>query len=79
MKLTEWLTDEPCVFDSGNLGYLTAYRVEVTLPPGYGVDLIDRNDNVVHRWPVNEGPDAVEFVGEHQCRETACDWIVARR
>lgn len=41
MRIIEWQTDEPCVYDSGNLGYLTAYRVEAELEPGQAVVLID--------------------------------------
>jgi hypothetical protein len=42
-------------------------------------DLIGRNGNVVHRWPDNDGPSSTDFVGEHRCRETACDAVVCRR
>lgn len=73
MRIIEWQTDEPCVFDSGNLGYLTGYRVEVDLEPGHAVVLIDLEGSVVHEWPPHLGPTRALWVGEHLDRRTRLD------
>jgi hypothetical protein len=65
VKCAEWISAEPCVFDGGRVGYLTAYRVEAELRPGQAVELVDPEGSVAHRFACHDGTGCAPWVGEH--------------